>query len=153
MWIRVPRNIFLVVGAIVGVFVTAPFVLRYATVWWWLSVPAVLAYAAVLWRWGLAWLTDDADIDQASVPLKIGGVLILLAYSFVGLTLLIYLGGLAVQYWMMIVFSLIVCALIVLAVWLTTLGDKTKAPSPAAAPPPAPQIIAGGPPKPDNIVR
>src|SRR5579862_4924432 len=38
----VTRNLFLIVGAIVGVVVAAPVVLEYAAAWWWLAAPAVL---------------------------------------------------------------------------------------------------------------
>jgi hypothetical protein len=148
----VTRNLFLILGAIVGVCVAAPIVLEYATVWWWLSVPAIAAYAVVLWRWGLYWITDD-DASDAPVLTRLVGVLILLLWSFIGLALAVFLAMLAAQYWPMIVLSLLVVAVFVVAMWLSgALNDKPK-PAKTPAAPPAPAIIDGGPPKPDDLVR
>ena len=90
----------------------------------------------MLWRWGLAWLSSDDDVAAASILQRTIGVAILLAYSFVGFVLAVYLAGLAIQHWALIVVSLIAFALIVLATWLTMRADKRNK----------------RPPKPDNIV-
>jgi hypothetical protein len=127
----VTRNLFLIVGAIVGVVVAAPVVLEYAAAWWWLAAPAVLAYAAVLWRWGLAWF-NDGDVDDVSIPEKLGGVAILLGWSFVGLALLVFLAMLTAQFWPDVVAALLLLALILGGLWIWTLFDKKK---PAAPPP------------------
>jgi len=120
------RDILLGVGAVIGVGVAAPIVVRYATVWWWLSVPAIGAYAVALWRWGLAWITDDDDVADAPVADKVVGVLILLGWSFVGIALLVYLAMLAAQNWPLVVAALLVLAAFVLVMWLGELFDKRK---------------------------
>lgn len=142
------RNIFLVVAVIIGVCAGAPIVISYATVWRWLSAPLIVAYAIVLWRWGLAW----TDLDDASIPAKILSVAALLVWSFIGLALLAYVATLAAQYWAVLVVALLVVAAFVLWFWVSDLIDKARKRAAAqnAAPPP---IIAGSPPKPDDLVR
>jgi hypothetical protein len=124
MWTRGPGAIFLIVGGVTGVFVSAPIVAGFVTTWWWIAAPLALAWAVVLWRWGLAWLSSDDDVAAASVWERAIGVAILLAYSFVGIVLAVYLAGLAIHNWALIAVSLVVCALIVLATWLSMLADK-----------------------------
>jgi hypothetical protein len=138
----VTRNVFLVLGAILGVCVAAPIVLTYATVWWWLSVPAVLAYAVVLWRWGMAWVIDDDDFNHAAIPTRIAGLLIMLLWSFIGVALAVYLATLAAQNWPLIVVALLVVVGFVVAMWLS---DVLKPKPNAAKAPPTP--------KPDDLVR
>ncbi|MEJ0067030.1 MAG: hypothetical protein WDM85_17775 [Caulobacteraceae bacterium] len=124
MWTRGPGAIFLIVGGVTGVFVSAPIVAGFLTAWWWIAAPAGLAWAVVLWRWGLAWLSSDDDVAAASVWERAIGVAILLAYSFVGIVLAVYLAGLALQYWALIVVSLLALVLIALATWVSMLADK-----------------------------
>ena len=124
MWTRGPGAIFLIVGGVTGVFVSAPTVAGFLTTWWWIAAPVGLAWAVVLWRWGLAWLSSAEEVAAVPVWERVIGVAILLAYSFVGIVLAVYLAGLAMQYWALILVSLIVFALIVLATWLSMLADK-----------------------------
>ncbi len=124
MWTRGPGAIFLIVGGVTGVFVSAPSVAGFLVAWWWIAAPAALAWAVVLWRWGLAWLSSAEDVAATPIWRRAIGVAILLAYSFVGIVLAAYLAGLALQYWAAVAISLIAFALIVLATWLSMLADK-----------------------------
>ena len=150
MWIRVPRTIFLVVGAIVGFFITAPLVAEYATAWWWLSVPALAAYVVVLWIWGLKFISSAEDVAKASILEKVGGVLILLGYSFVGVTLLVFIGIMAVKNWFAVAATFVLLALVFGGIWISVLMDEAKAKK--AKHHAKAHGITGGPAKPDDIV-
>ncbi len=126
MWIRVPRTIFLIVGAIVGFFITAPLVAKYATIWWWVSAPVIGLYSAGLWRWGLAFLSSAEDVAKASLLEKTGGLLILLGYTFVGLCLLVYLANLAVEHWFAVAVTVVLLAVVLPAMAWWGMSDNRK---------------------------
>ena len=141
------RNIFLVIGVIVGVCVAAPIVISYAAAWWWFSTPLIIVYSFLLWRWGLAW----TDLDDVSVPGKILGVAGLLVWSFIGVALAVYLAILAAQNWPLIILAALVVAGFSLWGWLALRRDEAK--KRAAAKSDQPATTLGEPPEPDDLVR
>jgi hypothetical protein len=145
------RNIFLVIGAIIGLCVAAPIVISYAAAWWWFSAPLIAVYAFVLWRWGLAWI-NDGDVDDVSVFEKTLGVAILLVWTFIGVALAVYLAMLAAQYWMAIVASLLLVVAVGLWFWVADLIDKGRKRA-AGAPEPLATPNLNDPPKSDDLVR
>ena len=143
------RNIFLVIGVIVGVCVAAPIVVSYAAAWWWFSTPLIIVYSFVLWRWGqLAW----TDLDDVSVPGKILGVAGLLVWSFIGVALAVYLAILAAQNWPLIILAALVVA--GFSLWGPAQRSAATRPKKRAvtkSDQPAPTL--GEPPEPNDLVR
>ena len=117
----------MIIGAVVGFFVTAPLVAEYATSWWWLSAPLLVVYAGVLWRWGLPFFSSEEDVAKASLAVKIGGILILLGYTFVGITLLVFLAILAAQHWVAVAAAFLLLALMLPVLWFMGRDDDKKA--------------------------
>jgi hypothetical protein len=135
------NNLYFVVFLAIGFFATVPFALGLVGQLWWIAFPALLAWTAVIWIWGLRFAADSPEqFESWSIPERIGGALIMLGQSLVGVVLAVFLVGFLIHEWVATVLAILLMG--VLIFWFGRDPPKRKLaqvqPHPAADPKPAP---------------
>lgn len=130
------NSFYFVIFLAIGFFATLPFVLGVAGDWWWIALPAVAAWTAVLWIWGLPFVADTPEEARNwSIPQKIGGTLIMLGQSVVGVVMAVFLIGFLVHEWVATVLAILLMAVVIF--WFGRDPPKAR-PHAHAEPAPAP---------------
>ncbi|HZZ87354.1 MAG TPA: hypothetical protein VFE13_03375 [Caulobacteraceae bacterium] len=139
------NNLYFVIFLICGFFATVPFVLGLVGDFWWVAIPGLAAWIAVIWVWGLPFAADSPEAFKSwSMSEKVGGALIMLGQSLVGVVVAVFLLRVLIHEWIATVLAILLMA--VLIFWFGREPPKragsTAQPHPAktAAAIPAPAV-------------
>ena len=129
------NSLYFVIFLVIGFFVTLPFVLGVVSgEFWWVCAPALLAWIAALWIWGLPFVADTAEeAGSWSIPEKIGGTLIMLGQSLVGVVVAVFLVGYLIHEWIATILAILIMAVAIF--WFGRDPPKRKAGDRAPAQP------------------